>query len=148
MAKVRTWVRRLRWKQVSSSWSPCLGWYLRSSRMQSVLSLGACELTQEHLVTQPTLYKTLISLASVMPCSMDSPPTSQTALSQVHMLILLAHPLTSAKGLSWKLSFSMLFYRDHLFFKKDSITFRAMGRIKKKNTLFPSNLLSQLHSPP
>lgn len=116
--------------------------------MQSVLSLGACELTQEHLVTQPTLYKTLISLASVMPCSMDSPPTSQTALSQVHMLILLAHPLTSAKGLSWKLSFSMLFYRDHLFFKKDSITFRAMGRIKKKNTLFPSNLLSQLHSPP
>lgn len=101
--------------------------------MQSVLSLGACELTQEHLVTQPTLYKTLISLASVMPCSMDSPPTSQTALSQVHMLILLAHPLTSAKGLSWKLSFSMLFYRDHLFFKKDSITFRAMGRIKKKH---------------
>lgn len=114
---------------MSSSWSPCLGWYLRSSRMQSVRSLGACELTQEHLVTQPTLYKTLISLASVMPCSMDSPPTSQTVLSQAHMLVLLGYPLTSAKGLSWKLSFSMLFYRDHFFFKKDSITFRAMGRI-------------------
>ena len=121
---------------MSSSWSPCLGWYLRSSRYLKSTSLGACELTQEHLVTQPTLYKTLISLASVMPCSMDSPPTSQAALSQAHMLIFLAHPLTSAKGFSWKLSFSRLFYRDHLFFKKDSIAFRAMRRRIKKKILF------------
>lgn len=52
--EVRTWARGWCGSKCPHPCPLVWGLYLRSSRMQPVLSLGTCALTQEHLATLPT----------------------------------------------------------------------------------------------